>query len=102
MGFGIIAELYFGATIKKDNSKKLISYYDYIFSQIQVFSFDDDSAKVFALKKSELRKKGCIIEDFDLLIASVAISNSLILVTNNTKHFDRISDLQVVDWMKPD
>ncbi len=44
--------------------------------------------------------KGLIIDDFDILIASIAIANNFILVTNNTDHFKRIEGLQIQDWLK--
>ncbi len=47
-----------------------------------------------------LRKTGQIIGDMDLLIASVAVSRSLIVVTNNTRHFDRIPELKVENWLE--
>jgi len=52
------------------------------------------SAKIYA----ELKKAGKIVDDIDLLIAGVAIENDLVLVTNNTKHFSRIPDLQIENW----
>lgn len=52
------------------------------------------SAEVYA----DLRKRGQPIDDIDLLIAGTAIANGLTLVTQNQKHFDRISQLQVKNW----
>lgn len=49
----------------------------------------------FARQKAALRKKGMPIDDFDLLIASCAIVNNLIVVTDNLKHFNRISTLDI-------
>ena len=53
---------------------------------------------IAAEKYAELRKAGVPIDDIDLLIAGTAIANGLALVTHNTKHFDRISDLETEDW----
>ena len=38
------------------------------------------------------------LPDFDLLIASVALVENRILVTNNTRHYQRIPDLQLENW----
>ena len=38
-----------------------------------------------------MKSKGKIIEDLDILIASIAIADNCILVTNNTDHFERAS-----------
>jgi tRNA(fMet)-specific endonuclease VapC len=37
--------------------------------------------------------------DADIMIAAVALSNNLILVTNNEKHFNRIPDLNIENWL---
>ena len=46
----------------------------------------------------KLRKGGIIIDDGDILIAAYCIRNNYILVTNNSKHFGHIDNLQVVNW----
>ena len=40
------------------------------------------------------------IEDNDLFIGATAIGNNLILVTRNTKHFDRLDDIKLENWTK--
>jgi tRNA(fMet)-specific endonuclease VapC len=35
------------------------------------------------------------VADFDLLIASVSLTEKLILVTNNTRHYQRITGLDL-------
>lgn len=37
-----------------------------------------------------MKSKSKIIEDLDILIASIAIADNCILVTNNTDHFERV------------
>ncbi|HLZ09723.1 MAG TPA: type II toxin-antitoxin system VapC family toxin [Chloroflexota bacterium] len=49
----------------------------------------------FARIRGELRRRGQLIGDADILIAATAIHNNLILVTRNTRHFERISDLNL-------
>ena len=65
---------------------------------IQILDFDFMSADIYAFQKAELANNGNIVDDLDLQIASICISNKLILVTNNTKDFERINDLQIEDW----
>ncbi len=50
---------------------------------------------------ADLRKHGEIIGDADILIAATALVNGLKVATNNTKHFDRISDLTIENWLQP-
>ena len=40
------------------------------------------------------------IEDFDILIASIAYSNNCIFVTNNPDHFSRIDELKIENWLE--
>lgn len=44
------------------------------------------------------RKQGNPLDDMDILIASIAIENELVLVTHNRKHFGRIKNLEIEDW----
>jgi tRNA(fMet)-specific endonuclease VapC len=63
------AECLFGA--KKIASQNLIAIYDTIFQTYSVFSFDSQSSQIFTDLKVKLTKTGKIIEDFDLMIASI-------------------------------
>jgi len=53
---------------------------------------------VFGEIKSNLERKGNILEDMDILIAATALSHNFILVTNNVKHFEKIKDLRIENW----
>ena len=48
---------------------------------------------------SDLQKKGIIIGDNDILIASFCINHNITLVTNNEKHFINITNLKIVNWL---
>jgi tRNA(fMet)-specific endonuclease VapC len=49
----------------------------------------------------ELHRGGALIGDGDILIAATALESGLSLVTNNTDHFNRISGLQLLNWLEP-
>ncbi|MDR0295349.1 MAG: PIN domain-containing protein [Prevotellaceae bacterium] len=66
---------------------------------IEVVQFDRKAVEIYAVIKSSLKKQGKLIDDFDILIAAVALSNELILVTNNVKHFERIPNLKTENWL---
>jgi tRNA(fMet)-specific endonuclease VapC len=55
----------------------------------------DRAAELYA----ELRARGQLIEDADLLIAAMALIHDMTLVTHNTAHFVRIPSLQIDDWL---
>jgi tRNA(fMet)-specific endonuclease VapC len=52
----------------------------------------------YAQEKARLRKAGTPIDEFDLLIGTTSVVNNLIMVTNNTNHFKRITNIQLEDW----
>jgi tRNA(fMet)-specific endonuclease VapC len=93
-----VAELYFGAynSAKQEENKQLI---DELLEKMNVVHFDESAAECFGEIKSLLKSQGKIICDSDLFIAAVAISNDLILVTNNKKHFERIDKLGIANWV---
>lgn len=53
-----------------------------------------------ALIYAELHRQGALIGDADILIAATALENDLIVVTNNTSHFERITDLRLDSWLE--
>jgi len=46
------------------------------------------------------KKEGRLIEDADILIASIAIVEDLVLITDNVSHFKRIKKLQIDNWLR--
>lgn len=60
--------------------------------------FDQAAADTFGIIATELARKGLPIGEFDTLIAVYALLPGLILVTNNMRHFERVSGLQVENW----
>ena len=57
--------------------------------------FDDDCADEYGRIRAYLEKVGTPIGPYDLQIAAVAITHSLILVTHNTKEFERVPNLTI-------
>ncbi len=58
-----------------------------------------DSLMTYARLKTSLRQQGLSIDDFDLLIGCCAISNDMILVTDNEKHFRRLP-VKIENWIQ--
>jgi tRNA(fMet)-specific endonuclease VapC len=93
------AELFYGA-LKSAQPAKNIERLNRFVSQFESFPFDDDAAESYGRIRSDLEKLGTPIGPNDLLIASIALANGVILVTNNTKEFGRIQSLTLEDWEK--
>ena len=55
---------------------------------------------LFSTEKARLAFDGSLIPDFDLLIGATAMHHNMTLVTNNTKHFQRLKGIKLEDWTK--
>jgi tRNA(fMet)-specific endonuclease VapC len=53
------------------------------------------AAQVYA----NLRQRGKLISDADILIAGIALAGDYVLVTQNLKHFKRVTGLKVENWL---
>ena len=62
---------------------------------LEVVPLDDASCRVFGEERARLREEGNLIGDMDILIGATAIGNGLILLTNNTRHFERMQGLKL-------
>ncbi len=54
---------------------------------------------LFGEIRANLEKEGKVIGGYDMLIAAHALSEGLILVTNNVKEFSRIGGLIIDNWV---
>ena len=91
-----LAELKFGVAksqAKKKNQKVLQNF----LSGIQILPIFP-ALDTYAEEKARLQKSGKIIDDFDLLIGSTAVSFDLTMVTNNMRHLNRLNDIKLEDW----
>ncbi len=68
-------------------------------SGIQIEPFDSKAAFEYGKIRAALTKKGTPIGANDLLIAAHAKSLDLILVTNNTREFERVEGLRLENWV---
>ena len=59
----------------------------------------DNAIETYGINKAYLESKGMSIDDFDLLIGSTATNYNLIMVTENIKHFERIQNIRIENWV---
>jgi tRNA(fMet)-specific endonuclease VapC len=92
-----VAELLYGASCSNRKEKILKEVEQFIshFTVLPIY----ESLSTYADLKAILRSKGLMIDDFDMLIGASAIKNSLVLVTDNVKHFERIPHIQLENWI---
>jgi tRNA(fMet)-specific endonuclease VapC len=68
---------------------------------LNLVDLDRSAAKESAGIRAQLEKKGTPIGPYDLLIAGIARSRDMTLVTNNIREFERIAGLRLENWVEP-
>lgn len=92
-----VAELRYGA----DKSARLRENHariDQLVQDIQCLDFDLGAAAAYGRIRADLEVIGKTIGPNDLLIAAQALSQGLILITNNLREFQRVKGLQIENW----
>ena len=92
------AELFYGAYKSLKIEQNLNTQQEFC-AEIKILNSSEKSDKIFGELKARMNKSGKVVADLDLLIASICLANDLILVTNNTKHFQNIEGLKLENWM---
>ncbi len=67
---------------------------------LNLINIDRSSAIEAAIIRAQLEKKGMPIGPYDLLIAGLARSQDMTLVTNNIKEFERVVSLHLENWVE--
>jgi len=93
-----LAELEYGIAKSRHKEKNRTALIDFV-SAFDIIPFTDEDAEIFGIIRADLEKRGQIIGPYDMQIAAQAISRRLILVTNNTAEFSRISKLKLDNWV---
>lgn len=93
-----LSELYYGVEKSHHRVKNHEALRGFL-TMFKVLDFDTLSAQIFGRVRTDLEAKGSLIGPYDLQIASIAFAHDLILVTNNTKEFNRIVGLKLENWI---
>jgi len=64
-----------------------------------ILPFDARAAEVYGPLRAQLESEGRRLAEPDLRIASIALSRDLTVVTGNVRHFARVPDLTVENWL---
>jgi tRNA(fMet)-specific endonuclease VapC len=90
-------ELYYGSARSNDPVQSLAKQKRFL-SPFTSLSFDDAAAEVYGQIRAALMAMGQPIGGNDMLIAAIAVTNRVTLVTRNTKEFSRVAGLRIEDW----
>lgn len=92
------AELYYGAANSQKVKANLSTIGSFLLN-VGIKNFDHLAAKEYGHIKSSLKAEGKLIADMDICIAAITKVNKMILVTNNSKDFERIDGLTIENWI---
>jgi predicted nucleic acid-binding protein len=74
-----------------------MAFWTGLYQNISIISFDEDIASETVAINNELKKKSKLIEFADMAIAATARIHNFDLATLNTKHFNRIDNLRLIN-----
>jgi tRNA(fMet)-specific endonuclease VapC len=93
-----LSELIYGAEKSPNVDKNLEATEEFV-SHLDVLPYDAKASQHYGQIKAALEKRGEIIGENDIHIAAHAISQGLILVTNNLQEFKRVPNLARENWV---
>ena len=93
-----LGELLYGAT-KRGSPRLQRLVREITLEALQVLPFDAAAAEVYGPLRAVLETEGRRLDEPDLRIASIALARDLTLVTGNLRHFGRVPDLRVENWL---
>jgi tRNA(fMet)-specific endonuclease VapC len=93
-----LAELRYGALKSRDPARSLARIEALLSAPIAIAEFGMDAARHHAEIRLALRSHP--IGERDLVIAATARAAGLVVVTHNTRHFERVPDLEIDDWTR--
>lgn len=98
VSFITVAELYYGAE-KSNNVEKNITGIEKFLMAFLIIESSIEIEQRFGKIKSQLGKEGKTISDADIFIASTCLENCDRLITGNIKHYERIKELKIENWI---
>ena len=91
-------EIEYGLKLNPARAKKIKSVINALMSSIHILPYTIQHAKTTAEIRANLKQQGTAIGPYDLMIAATALYQNLVMVTSNTKEFQRITGLTLQDW----
>jgi tRNA(fMet)-specific endonuclease VapC len=92
-----IAELEYGVYRSRKTDQNRIALLEFLVPLV-ILDFDHGAAAVCGSIRASLESRGTPIGPMDLLIAAQAMSQGLVLVTNNQREFSRVDGLELENW----
>jgi tRNA(fMet)-specific endonuclease VapC len=96
-----LGELVYGAHRLSEHTATLLQRIeDTLMPNLPVLPFDAAAARRYGPLRAELERRGSLIGDADMRIAAIALSRGLAVITANERHFRRVPELGVENWLR--
>ncbi len=93
-----VMEIEYGLKLNPARAKKIQTVIGALLSTIHILPYSQQHAETTAEIRARLKKQGTPIGPYDVMISATALYQNLIMVTSNTKEFQRITGLVLEDW----
>jgi len=90
-------EIYYGAHKSKESAMNVTAVKGFLEGLDEVLGLDENCANLAGKIMADLESKGIGLDPRDVLIGAIASINGYPIITLNSKQFERISDLEVID-----
>lgn len=94
-----IGEIVYGAMKSLRPAYHLANLRNVLLPHVNILPFDSKAAFFYGRLRAAQEITGKPISHTDLQIAATALSNDLVLVTGNIRHFSMIENLRVENWL---
>lgn len=91
------SELMFGVENSSNREKNLVAL-NFFLLKIDIVPYDDQAAAAYGEIRKQLKQEGNLIGGMDMLIAAHVRASDSVLVTHNTREFNRVQGLRIEDW----
>nr|WP_315226669.1 type II toxin-antitoxin system VapC family toxin [uncultured Albidiferax sp.] len=92
------AEMRYGQALMAAEDKRRRGI-DLLLGQLSALPWTAAAADRYGDIQSQFKKQGTPIGELDTQIAAHALAENLVLVTHNTRHFERVPGLTMEDWV---
>ena len=92
-----VSELEYGvakSVRQEENQQRLEAF----LAPFDLLPYTAKAVRTYGTLRADLEQRGKVIGPLDMLIAAQALTEELILVTNNKREFSRVPDLRIENW----
>lgn len=93
-----IMEILYGFALNPAAKRRFFAAFESLIASAKIIPFDAQAADAAASIRAQLKMHGTPIGAWDLMIGATAAAHGCILVTSNTREFERIEALIVENW----